>query len=335
MAGQDWVDKDFYAALGVSKKADQAAIKKAYRKLARKYHPDQNPGDKAAEEKFKSIGEAYQVLSDPEQKRQYDAIRAMAGGGARFSAGPTSGRGGAGGFEDVFASMFGAGTAPGGGSARFNLGEGDLGSMLGSLFSGGTRGGYGAPGGFGSGAGGGFGREKGQDLAAEVTLDFATAMSGSTMKLGVDGKTMTVRIPGKIRDGKKLRLRGKGRPGPAGNGDLVVTVHVKPDSVYSFDGKALQMQLPVTAAEALVGVKVQIPLLGGKQATIKIPAGADSGTKLRLRGKGLDGLDVVARVQIVNPAYPSNRVVDIAKQLASAIAADHPDFNPRSHLEGR
>ena len=95
------------------------------------------------------------------------------------------------------------------------------------------------------------------------------------------------------------------------------------------------MRLPVSAAEALVGAKVQIPLLGGKQATIKIPAGADSGTKLRLRGKGLDGLDVVARVQIVNPPHPSNRVVDIAEQLAGAIAADHPDFNPRSQLEGR
>ena len=333
MAGQDWVAKDFYGALGVSKKADQAEIKKAYRKLARKYHPDQNPGDKAAEEKFKSIGEAYQVLSDPEQKRQYDAIRAMAGGGARFSAGPAGGHGGAGGFEDVLGAMFGGGTGPGGGSTRFNLGEGDLGSMFGSLFSGGGRGSFGAPGPFGARTGGFSDGGKGQDLAAEVTLDFHTAMAGSTMKLTVDGKTMTVRIPGKIRHGKKLRLRGKGRPGPAGNGDLVVTVHVTPDPVYSFDGKALQMQLPVTAAEALSGAKVKVPLLGGKQATIKIPAGADSGTKLRLRGKGIDGLDVVATVKIVNPRKPSKRVVDIAQQLGEAIRADHPGFDPRSQLE--
>ena len=174
---------------------------------------------------------------------------------------------------------------------------------------------------------------KGQDLAAEVTLDFRTAIAGSTMKLTVDGKSMTVRIPGKIRDGKKLRLRGKGRPGPAGNGDLVVTVHVKPDPVYSFDGKSLQMQLPVTAAEALAGATVKVPLLGGKTATIKIPAGADSGTKLRLRGKGLDGLDVVATIRIVNPRKPSSRVVDIAQQLGEAILADHPDFDPRLGLE--
>ncbi len=333
MAGQDWVAKDFYAALGVSKKADQAEIKKAYRKLARKYHPDQNPGDKAAEEKFKSIGEAYQVLSDPEQKRQYDAIRAMAGGGARFSAGPAGGHGGAGGFEDVFGAMFGGGTVPGGGSARINLGEGDLGSMFGSLFSGGGRGSFGASAPFGARAGGFSGGGKGQDLAAEVTLDFRTAMAGSTMKLTVDGKSLTARIPSKIRDGKKLRLRGKGRPGPGGNGDLVVTVHVTPDPVYAFDGKALQMQLPVTAAEALAGAKVKVPLLGDKQATIKIPAGADSGTKLRMRGKGIDGLDVVAIVRIVNPRKPSRRVVDIAQQLGEAIRADHPDFNPRSQLE--
>ena len=257
----------------------------------------------------------------------------MAGGGARFNAGPASGRGGAGGFEDVLGAMFGGGTGPGGGSTRFNLGEGDLGSMFGSLFSGGGRGSFGAPGPFGARTGGFSGGGKGQDLAAEVTLDFHTAMAGSTMKLTVDGKTMTVRIPGKIRDGKKLRLRGKGRPGSAGNGDLVVTVHVTPDPVYSFDGKALQMQLPVTAAEALSGAKVKVPLLGGKQATIKIPAGADSGTKLRLRGKGIDGLDVVATVKIVNPRKPSKRVVDIAQQLGEAIRADHPDFDPRSQLE--
>ncbi len=333
MAGQDWVAKDFYRTLGISKKADQAEIKKAYRKLARKYHPDQNPGDQAAEEKFKAIGEAYQVLSDPEQKRQYDAIRAMAGGGARFSAGPASGRGGAGGFEDVLGAMFGGGTVPGGGSARINFGEGDLGSMFGSLFSGGGRASFGASAPFGAGTSGYPGGGKGPDLAAEVTLDFRTAMVGSTMKLAVDGKSMTVRIPSKIRDGKKLRLRGKGRPGPGGNGDLVVTVHVTPDPVYSFDGKSLQMQLPVTAAEALAGAKVKVPLLGGRQATIKIPAGADSGTKLRMRGKGIDGLDVVATVRIVNPRKPSSRVIDIAKQLGEAISADHPDFDPRSQLE--
>ena len=113
MSGQDWLEKDFYKTLGVDKDADQDAIKKAYRKLARKWHPDQNPGDAKAEERFKEIGEAYAVLSDPEQRRQYDAVRAM-GGGARFAAGP-GGAGGAAGFEDLFGGMFGGG---GGGGTR-------------------------------------------------------------------------------------------------------------------------------------------------------------------------------------------------------------------------
>src|SRR5690554_6780038 len=123
MAGQDWFEKDFYKTLGVSKDADDAAIKKAYRKLARDLHPDRHPDDAAAESRFKDVGEAYAVLSDPEQRKQYDAIRAMAGGGARFSAG-SGGPSGAAGFEDVFGGMFpGGGPAPGG-RTRFSTGGG-------------------------------------------------------------------------------------------------------------------------------------------------------------------------------------------------------------------
>jgi len=118
MASQDWMTKDFYAVLGVSKDADAAAIKKAYRTLAKKYHPDRNPDDAAAAEKFKEIGEAYAVLSDEAERKQYDAIRSMAGGGARFQAGGPGGAGGAAGFEDIFSSMFGAQ----GGNVRFETG---------------------------------------------------------------------------------------------------------------------------------------------------------------------------------------------------------------------
>ena len=121
MASQDWLDKDFYAVLGVAKDADTAEIKKAYRKLAKQYHPDRNAGDDAAEQKFKDVGEAHAVLSDPEQRREYDAVRSMARGGARFTAGSPGGPGG--GFEDVFSSMFGGG-GPGGTRVRYSTGGG-------------------------------------------------------------------------------------------------------------------------------------------------------------------------------------------------------------------
>ena len=235
MAGQDWMEKDFYKVLGVSKDATDAEIKKSYRKLARKYHPDQNPDDKNAEERFKAVGEAYQVLSDPEQRKQYDAIRAMASGGARFSAGPG---GGASGFEDIF-SMF-SGGGGNGSRVRFstsgNTSAGGAGfeDILSNLFGGAAS--SGAPGGNfanysdyqGRGA---FGQQpqKGADLAASTTLTLRQAVEGATLKMSVEGRSMTVRIPAGVTDGQKLRLRGKGRPGANGGpaGDLVFRLRSK------------------------------------------------------------------------------------------------------------
>ncbi len=247
MTGQDWFEKDFYAILGVPKNADDAAIKKAYRKLARTLHPDHNPGDAAAEAKFKDVGEAYAVLSDPEQRKQYDAVRAMAGGGARFAAGAGGPGGGAGGFEDVFSGLFGAGAGRGGGRVRYSTsGEGvNIDDLLGGMFGGG------AP------AGGRFGRraQRGADLQATTTLPFRQAVIGSTVTLGVDGRTVTARIPPGVRDGQKIRLRGKGRPGVDGGepGDLVIAVKVEPHPVFSLSGKDLRVTLPVTFAEAALG----------------------------------------------------------------------------------
>src|SRR5690242_855316 len=136
MASQDWFEKDFYAILGVPQDADAAEIKKAYRKLARKHHPDQNPGDAAAEQRFKDVGEANSVLSDPEQRREYDAIRQMTRGGARFTAGGPGGGATNGGFEDIFSSMFGGGGGPGGARVRYSTGGGgqpDLEDILGGM----------------------------------------------------------------------------------------------------------------------------------------------------------------------------------------------------------
>ena len=226
MASQDWMTKDFYAVLGVAKDADSAAIKKAYRALAKKYHPDRNPDDAAAAEKFKEIGEAYAVLSDAKERQQYDAIRSMAGGGARF----TSGSGGAGaGFEDIFSSMFGGG----GGNVRFSTSgsaEPDIDELLRQFGAAGGTGGFGgrrsrSPFGFG-----GFGSQpepvKGPDVITSATLSLRDAVAGTTVELTADGRTMTVRIPPGVHDGQKLRLRGKGATTRKKTGDLLVTVQV-------------------------------------------------------------------------------------------------------------
>ena len=231
MASQDWFDKDFYAILGVSKDASDADIKKAYRKLARKYHPDQNPGDGAAEAKFKEISEAHSVLSDPEERKEYDAVRAM-GGGARF----TAPGGGAGGFEDVFGGMFGG---PGGAGTRYTYqqGGGQYEDLLGGLFGGGR---FGQP----SGGYRGFGGPtRGRDVTATTTLDFVTATKGDRITLQTsEGREITVNVPAGVADGQKIRLRGKGHPSPDGGepGDIVLTVKVRPHPVFERDGRGVQ-----------------------------------------------------------------------------------------------
>jgi molecular chaperone DnaJ len=327
MTGQDWMEKDFYAALGVPKDADDAAVKKAYRKLARQYHPDQNQGDTAAEAKFKEIGEAYSVLSDKEQRKQYDTLRAMAGGGARFQAG---GPGGGAGFEDVFGGMFGGG-GPGGGNVRFSTGSPGMGSMggggfsdiLGGLFGGGGMGGF-----------GGRGPQAGADLAAAYTMSFTQAVAGATVELGIDGRTIKTKIPAGIADGAKLRIRGKGRPSPNGGqpGDLVLTVHVDKHPVFTLDGKNLRMNLPVSFVEAALGAQIEVPTLDGDHVTVKVAAGTPSGRVLRVKGRGVktakgDG-DLLITVQVAVPQKLSRK----AKQALENFQAELGDANPRADL---
>jgi molecular chaperone DnaJ len=329
VTGQDWMEKDFYAALGVPKDADDAAIKKAYRKLARQYHPDQNPGDDAAEARFKEIGEAYAVLSDPKEREQYDAIRAMAGGGARFSAGP--GGGGAAGFEDLFGGMFGGGGgAPGGGRVRYSTGaQGGAGfeDILGSMFGG-------APGGQRFGGAGFGGPQPGADVAATTTLPFRQAVEGSTVTFTVDGRPVTTRIPAGVRDGQKIRLRGKGRPGAGGGpaGDLVVTVHVTPHPVFSVDGTNLRVTVPVTFAEAALGATVEVPTLDGATVRVKVPAGTPSGRTLRVKGRGVRTTkatgDLLVTVQVVVP----QKLSKAAREAVEAFAAETDGHDVRADL---
>lgn len=318
MSGEDWLQKDFYKVLGVSKDADEATIKKAYRKLARTWHPDQNKGNPEAEERFKEIGEAYTVLSNPEQRQQYDAIRAMGAGGFRGGAGG----GGASGvnFEDIFGA-FGGGN---GGNVRFSTSGSGAGFNLDDIL--------GAFGGFGGAHGTSYQQapQKGEDLHASTRITLKQSLSGVNIKLAVSGKPMTVKVPKGIKDGQSVRLRGKGKASLNGGatGDLIVTIHVEEDPVYSREGNDLRMTLPVTFAEATLGAKVELPLIDGSTVTVKVPAGSDSGRTLRLKGRGVATKkgtgDLLATISVVVPKDLTPEQLDSIKSLADSLDQSDP-----------
>ncbi|MDO5712421.1 MAG: DnaJ C-terminal domain-containing protein [Micrococcales bacterium] len=347
MASQDWFEKDFYAILGVSSTADAAGIKKAYRKLARSYHPDSKPGDVSAEKRFKEIGEAYAVLSDPEQRKQYDAIRAMSSGGPRFTAGGPGGAGGAG-FEDVFSNLFGQGGAQG--NPRF--GQGGSGATYGQ-YGGGQAYAGDAPdledllSMFGQGAGqsGGFagtqGRSgtrrpprKGRDVHATATMSFRQAVMGDTVRVnGVGGKPITTRIPPGVKDGSTIRVAGKGEPGMAVGapaGDLLLKISVKPHGIFSREGDNLVVDLPVTFAEAALGATVPVPTLDGSSVKVKIAPGTPSGRTLRVKGRGVpkkEGAgDLLARVLVQVP----QRLDDAARAAVETLQRADNGHDPRA-----
>lgn len=354
MASQDWFEEDFYATLGVASDADANAIKKAYRKLARQYHPDSKPGDTAAEKKFKDIGEAYAVLSDAEQRKQYDAIRMMRSGGPRFTAGG-SGTGGNAGFEDVFSTLFGQGASQGdprfrspggaGGPGGFPGGGGayageapDLEDLL-SMFGQGAGGGGGFAGSrerAGSYGGGRRAPRKGRDVHATATMNFRQAVMGDTVRVnGVGGKPITARIPSGVKDGATIRLAGKGEPGLAAGapaGDLLLKISVKPHSVFSRDGDNLVVDLPVTFAEAALGATVPVPTLDGSTVKVKIAPGTPSGRTLRVKGRGVpkkDGAgDLLARVLVQVP----QRLDDASKAAVETLQRADAGQDPRAEV---
>jgi molecular chaperone DnaJ len=334
MASQDWFEKDFYAILGVPKDADDAAIKKAYRKLARKHHPDQNAGDAAAEQRFKDIGEANSVLSDAEKRREYDAVRQMAHGGARFTAGGPGG--GAGGFDDVFSAMFGGGGAGRGGGSRVRYstggggGEPNLEDLLGGMFGAGAGPAYG-----GAGFRAPQGPRKGADLTARTSLSFRDAVEGATVTLSTNGAgQITTRIPAGVKDGQKIRLRGKGQPGERGAtpGDLILTITVDKHPVFGRDGDNLTIDLPVTFAEATLGATVSVPTLDGSAVKVRVAPGTPSGRVLRLKGRGVPLKDkpgdLMVRVTVVVP----QRLSDEAKTAVETLQSLDEGFDPRAEL---
>jgi molecular chaperone DnaJ len=299
MASQDWFDKDFYKILGVAKDVSDAELKKVYRKLARQYHPDSNPGDAKAEAKFKEISEAYSVLSDPAQRKEYDQVRAM-GGGARFTGG-AGGQGfpggfpGGGGFEDVFSNLFG----------------------------GGGRGGF-----------GGFGPQRGSDLTMTTTLNFIDGVKGTSIKVNLGGKDVSVNIPAGVNDGQKIKLRGKGQPSPNGGeaGDLIITCNIKPHPIFSRDGNNIRVTVPVTYAEAVLGATILVPTLGGEPVKLKVAPGTPNGRVLRVKGRGVvtakhEG-DLLATVEIAVPSHVSDK----AKKALEEFDGMLPEEDPRAEL---
>ena len=294
MAENEWLSKDFYKVLGVSKDATDAEITKAYRKLARKYHPDLNK-TKEAEEKFKDISEAYDVLSNKENRQKYDAIRQFGMGGARFAGG--SGQGGfdAGAFSDIFGSMFGGGAGgPGAGSAYERYGADD----------------YEQP-----------QPENGEDRNSKISLTLRQAVKGATVSLSVDGKKFKAHVPAGVKDGQKIKLAGKGKLGINGGkaGDLYLHVTVKPDATFSMRGHDIVMDLPVTVGQAVAGGKVEAKDIDGNPVTFKVPAGSSSGAEVKLTGLGVQRSnqpgDLIGRVQIMVPAKPGLAVKHAAKEF--------------------
>jgi len=321
VASQDWFDKDFYAVLGVGKDVSEAELKKAYRKLARQYHPDSNPGDKKAEARFKEISEAYSVLSDREQRAEYDQIRAM-GSGARFAPG-----GAGGGFEDVFSGMFN-----GGRGGRTTFSQSGFDDVLGGLFGNGR---------FGQSTGGfrGYGGPtRGQDVTAATTLDFLTAIRGETVTLTLPGgREVKVKIPAGVADGQKIKLRGRGQPSPDGGeaGDLVVTVTVRKHPVFEREGLNLRVQVPVTYPEAVLGATVEVPTLEGDTVRLRVAPGTPSGRVLRVKGRGVKTAkatgDLLAEVVVAVPSH----LPEAARAALDRFVAAMPDENPRDDLLAR
>jgi curved DNA-binding protein len=297
--------KDYYDTLGVKPDATDAEIKRAYRKLARKYHPDVSK-EAGAEDKIKSVNEAYEALKDAERRREYDQLRA--GGyraGDEFRPPPNwqGGRGGHGGadgggfqdadFSDFFESVFGRG-----GAAR-----------------------------------GRSGPRRGSDLQARISIDLASAFAGAreriTLRDPVQGeRTLEVKIPAGIEPGKQIRLSGQGNPGVNGGpaGDLLLEVGVREDSRFKLDGRNISTVVPIAPWEAALGATVKVPTLAG-EVELRVPPGADSGMKLRLRGRGWPGK--VAGDQIVNLEIHTPRAeTDEQKKFYETMAATF-DFKPR------
>lgn len=291
MAAKDLYEKDFYAILGVDKKAGSDEIKKKYRSLARELHPDKTKGDSALEEKFKAVSEAYDILSDSKKRAEYDEARSLfERGGFR---GPMGGGGGGGDFSDLF----------GGGSPN---------DIFANLFGGG---------------GVRRGPRKGQDLQTESTITFKESVFGTTLelKLSTDGgkpQTITARVPAGVNDGAKIRVKGKGAPGEAGPGDLFILLSVKPHPIFSRKTENIHLTLPVTFVEATLGADIKVPTLDGEEVTVRLAPGTPNGRTLRVKGRGIKKGsitgDLLATIEVQVPQKIEGEASEALKKFAEA-----------------
>ncbi|MGF1595418.1 MAG: molecular chaperone DnaJ [Acidimicrobiales bacterium] len=375
MPQHDWLEKDFYKILGVAEGVGEKELTKAYRKLARQYHPDANPDDPRAEERFKEISEAYDVLGDPERRKEYDEVRRFGRAGPGFG-----------------------GRGPGGSGANggFGFESGDLSDLLGGLFGGGASGrGRAAP---------GTGPRRGADLEADLHLSFDEAVEGVTTTIhltsdaachtcsgsgaapgtapqtcprcggrgvvddnqgffsfsqpcdrcggrgrvivepcptcrgsGIERKPrqVKVRIPAGVRDGQRIRLKGRGTPGRNGGpaGDLFVTVSVAHHRLFGRKGNNLTIDLPVTFAEAALGANVKVPTLDGGTVTLKIPPGTPSGKRFRVKGQGVAGATSTGDLVVTVVVDVPTELTDAQRAAVESLAAATP-ASPRDTILG-
>lgn len=303
--------KDYYQILGVSKTASQDELKKAYRKLALKYHPDKTKGDKASEEKFKEISEAYAVLSDPQKRKEYDTF-GQAGFHRRYSQ------------EDIF-----RGADLGDIFRDFGFSTDDIFARIFGLGGRGRAAGFDYTTQFRD-----FGQtgpipRRGRDILYELPITLAEAFRGAEKVIAFprpDGsqERVSVKIPAGIQEGKKLRLQGKGEPGSAGGepGDLLIQVRILPDSQFIREGDDLYLDWPIALSQAILGATVEVPTLEGKTLSVKIPPGTQPGQKMRLKGQGMPGLrgkgrgDLYVRPRIQVPRDLSERQRRLVQELA-------------------
>jgi curved DNA-binding protein len=306
---------DYYKILGVSKDASDEEIKKAYRKLARKHHPDLNPDDKEANRKFQQLNEANEVLSDPDKRKKYDQygkdwVHAEAFEKAQQSAGGRGRQGDTGGYEG-FSQGFDGGF---GGAGDFHTGEGGFSDFFESLF------------GHSSGrAGGGHGKFRGQDYQAELEITLADAATTHQRVLTVNGKNIRITIPAGVENGQVIKLRGHGGPGANGgpDGDLYITFSVTDDPRWTREGNDLHMKTPLDLYTAVLGGEITVDTLTGK-VKLKVKPETQNGTTMRLKGKGFpvykhEGQygDLYATLDLRLPAGLTEKEKELFRQLAA------------------